>query len=463
MALATIFKRLFMKRMKKSVLITLIALLISGNSCYASNFEYGISALKRNDLGSALQYFSSSLKEDKNDPYRLYFLGVTLEKMGDKNRASKAYQAALTLNPSPELKQNILRHQSNIKPPQTKMTTLAGLQSKVLRNRHFTPNKPNYLDKVTLNGQVKRWSVDKMPIKVHINRAYEINEFDPRYISQVKRAFQTWQSSMDNRIRFIFVPNPTDADILVQWQDQFSSHGVVGQNPFSSVGTSIIKSDVILALQDGNGGTLEPENIYAITLHEVGHALGLQGHSDDANDIMYFMYSYSNYHGTLTERDITTMKLLYNLEADVSNDLPISMSSAKEFYKLLEEGQTYVQQGNYQQGLKTLIAAEQLYDKEAFLHFNKGVCYVNLSNYLEAIKSFNVANSLSPDETFTLYNLAISQINHAITLPEIIQNIQHKRNYFKQALYNLNKIENKPDKPQNTNELINNLKTMLNT
>jgi predicted Zn-dependent protease len=45
-------------------------------------------------------------------------------------------------------------------------------------------------------------------------------------------------------------------------------------------------------------------------LHEVGHALGIDGHSADVNDVMYFSES-AKHMGTLTRRDMVTIIRLY--------------------------------------------------------------------------------------------------------------------------------------------------------
>jgi predicted Zn-dependent protease len=63
-----------------------------------------------------------------------------------------------------------------------------------------------------------------------------------------------------------------------------------------------------------------PDELRSVAAHEFGHALGIQGHSDDAADLMFpaapRYYSALNQHlpspvRPVTTRDLNTIKLCY--------------------------------------------------------------------------------------------------------------------------------------------------------
>ncbi|MBX9687103.1 MAG: matrixin family metalloprotease, partial [Candidatus Obscuribacterales bacterium] len=59
--------------------------------------------------------------------------------------------------------------------------------------------------------------------------------------------------------------------------------------------------------------SLSDDKLRQTALHEVGHALGLNGHSSNPGDIMYFASVAVN-SPQLSERDIKTLQLLYSMQ-----------------------------------------------------------------------------------------------------------------------------------------------------
>ena len=144
-----------MNRTIKSLIIATFASFMLAIPAFADNLTMGINALKKNDLSSALQYFSLSITENRSDPLRLYYLGLTLKNMGEKARAQRAFKTALKLNPSSSLKNKLyteLRKLSYGKP-----TVKTGISQKVLKIQQKT-KLPNYLSNV-VGDQIFRWDL----------------------------------------------------------------------------------------------------------------------------------------------------------------------------------------------------------------------------------------------------------------------------------------------------------------
>lgn len=79
-------------------------------------------------------------------------------------------------------------------------------------------------------------------------------------------------------------------------------------------GGRVIAEPVIILVRtcESDGRPLSPDRMKAAVAHEIGHALGIEGHSHNANDLMSIYYG----RGTLSASDIATINYLYQLPPD---------------------------------------------------------------------------------------------------------------------------------------------------
>ena len=69
--------------------------------------------------------------------------------------------------------------------------------------------------------------------------------------------------------------------------------------------------EVLVAI-DFDNKPVTDKHFYAVALHEIGHALGIQSHSPNIADAMYpNTGSYAQRRGKITNRDINTVKRIY--------------------------------------------------------------------------------------------------------------------------------------------------------
>ena len=128
---------------------------------------------------------------------------------------------------------------------------------------------------------------------------------------EVRAAFVEW-ASLGIPVRFTFVVQEGDADVVVNWIERFNSGNRIGntrwihdQHKWMQPGT-----EITLATHYVQGPLISNDILRAIAMHEVGHLLGLP-HSPDSTDIMFPRMHVPN----ISPADRASVRLLYSVSA----------------------------------------------------------------------------------------------------------------------------------------------------
>jgi hypothetical protein len=171
---------------------------------------------------------------------------------------------------------------------------------------------PNYAHTPTLD-RLLHWP--RLPVRVFVATHGPDEEQDGR---DTLAGFDLWVRATGGVIRYTIVSSPGEADITVRFTSAATvpgAAGAVGATDVHYAGATLRRADMRLA----TGNTL-PEELRSVAAHEFGHALGIQGHSDDPSDLMFpamtRYYSALNEHlpspvRPVTRRDLNTLKLCY--------------------------------------------------------------------------------------------------------------------------------------------------------
>jgi tetratricopeptide (TPR) repeat protein len=141
---------------------------------------------------------------------------------------------------------------------------------------------------------------------------------------------------MHYKLSFVQTYNEENADIIVRWQRNFADN-ILGVSPFQTVGRTIVRSDIQLAMYyPSSNAPIPMEELKGIAVHEMGHAIGIRGHSPYPDDIMF--YSKTRPQSAPSARDVNTVGMLYKLEADVQNNTSMSTAQTRQYYDLYDRG-----------------------------------------------------------------------------------------------------------------------------
>jgi predicted Zn-dependent protease len=166
-----------------------------------------------------------------------------------------------------------------------------------------------YLDSliVSTDSVVRRWP-DRWgtPLRVHLVEGGAPG-YLPRMGEFAREAFDRWEQTGVG-LRFRMVSDSADADVLVRWIDHFDFDRA-GQTDLTWDQLGRVRHATIsLALRTHTGTALPDGALFAVAVHEAGHAIGLP-HSADTSDVMFP----ATRTGTLTDRDRRTVEVLYRL------------------------------------------------------------------------------------------------------------------------------------------------------
>jgi len=154
------------------------------------------------------------------------------------------------------------------------------------------------------------WAPEDMPLAVWIEPPVALDAIDEkpgrepaRYVEAVERALDTWQSNLDGAVRFERASSREAADLELRLLAERAPEptGDVRVYGAATVGDSCevlggdpeIRLDVRYRVHDlrlyvaDEHGLLLPTQVEGIARHEIGHALGMRGHSPIPADLMF--------------------------------------------------------------------------------------------------------------------------------------------------------------------------------
>lgn len=164
--------------------------------------------------------------------------------------------------------------------------------------------------------QVMRWPLDKGKLRIRVTvPGFLKGEQAQSVRDAVIDGLKEWDGRPFPLIIDASTASPTP-DLSVSWVSTKSEAGQAGHAFQRGMpdGKRLRYSagDLTIVVPQSETGPIPLERIRATAAHELGHALGL-GHSDAANDLMYYQYRRDGGRVIPTARDFQTVDALYAL------------------------------------------------------------------------------------------------------------------------------------------------------
>lgn len=409
-------------------------------------------------------------------PKIFFWRGMSLYRAGKYQNAAEFIKKALVLKPSnTDYRYYFVKSLSELKPVYKIQKTIYNISNdskddgaKILatakinewrRNIHENIGR-NYIEQAPFDTNIIRWNKNSFPLKVYIDNA-GLESLPDYYKSAVSRALSQWDRSVDF-VSFAATGQKSDAKILILFEklpDNVCNGNlckyVVGYT--TPLITRNRLKNMTITIYDKNpaGEYFSDKEVYNTILHEMGHALGIMGHSYSTDDLMYRQAKENSIYTPFREdfhylsgSDVNTLELLYMLEPTITDSpkkdsliyTPVVLGSKKDLAKRkIAEAQDYIESNpeisagyinlagsyadikQYKKALKALQSAlntANTDDERFVIYYNFAYIYMNMKKYNTALEYAGLAGKIqmTPD------------------LEELISIIKHNENLDKYSL-----------------------------
>ena len=306
-------------------------------------------------------------------------------------------------------------------------------------------SKQNYLTHaVTKDGKIARWN--KKTIK------YSYDDPTKIYTQAITNAVETYNELFGGLFKFQYTNNKDKADVNIIVKPSFDEDEKSNEafmlgltNTYLNENNNNIEKAKITLIYNhpiDKNKKIPSEDMYKVILHELGHAVGISGHSDNENDIMYPALAKAD--EKLSQRDRITIKLLYSnntkiLNRQLKDAKRIKKNKKKKYAKvangsnetkaLVNLAQTYFENGQKDKALATYKKAIEKDANNYIIYKSMGECYYFSKKYEQALKFLKNAYSLSNGAHDTGEILNMIGVTYAK-----MEDFENAYKYFKLAL-----------------------------
>lgn len=293
-----------------------IAALAADHAAAQDSYQQGNEAFEQDKFSDAATAYSRAVQQDPQF-FEAYYNRALADEMVDRQKAIADWRqfAQIAANSAD------FRYQVGQANARIQILTMLPNYPDALLPAHYVSSDGDYYQEIAELSESRKWNT--FPIKVCIGNVPVAD-----WAQGAREAFGIWKSMLPLEL----VAEPQEADIRFIWEaDPDMDPAMAGEEldwvQFRRQGNDLTGRKVAVVTPNLTRRWSKDE-MRAIVLHELGHALGIAGHSPSKGDIMYWRVQESNRRVQVpgmiyplsfkslvskpSQRDLNTLIRLYN-------------------------------------------------------------------------------------------------------------------------------------------------------
>ncbi|MBX9686431.1 MAG: matrixin family metalloprotease [Candidatus Obscuribacterales bacterium] len=179
--------------------------------------------------------------------------------------------------------------------------------------------KDDYFSELVTHSRVCFWKKEQMPLKIYVPDSSQKDGFNDFDREEIRKCFSEWCAVVPDSLSFKMLSRPENADIVFRQKNTLAdlsySHSVLAHTiPIASgperwsVFPCSKASIEPLRMNPAIESASDPRaaHRHVVFMHEIGHSLGLIGHSSNSSDLMFFTGS-----NGISKRDKASLRRIY--------------------------------------------------------------------------------------------------------------------------------------------------------
>jgi hypothetical protein len=329
------------------ILICIIGLSSTGFAAAGKDLQLeGFDYVKTKNYSKALECFNAALKEHPNSWMLTQNIGNCQMELGHYDSAAASFQKSIEIgglhasqccnlaavyqrSGQPKQALNWLKLACSIDPAKAADPLMQASMDKLqdpANNPTGSLTAPEYLSSLV---SFKGWHKESMPLKVYVRKNNQLPQIYEPFVAIVRDSFDQWCASTAGAVSYKLVSSADLANVVCDYTDHrelvSSQHelGIDGNTEMLvKTDNSPGQTNLVVLVKDGPSAVVFRERnlVMLCCLHELGHALGMHGHSPSSLDVMFPAVT-PGLKANLSERDKRTMERIYkqNLGSSPSN------------------------------------------------------------------------------------------------------------------------------------------------